>query len=121
MTPPKFLITGATGATGGNAARKLLEKAHSVRVLAHRPDERSEQLRKICRGQAVRDPAGGTFFFKKLAQLDLGVGRSTSRFSEKIDHRLRLCKVPTVHVSDPAKAHFILGTFGATHQRTPDE
>ena len=53
MTPPKFLITGATGATGGNSARKLLEKAHSVRVLAHRPDERSEQLRKICRGQAV--------------------------------------------------------------------
>jgi uncharacterized protein YbjT (DUF2867 family) len=39
MTPPKFLITGAIGATGGNAARKLLEKAHAVRVLAHRPDE----------------------------------------------------------------------------------
>jgi NAD(P)H dehydrogenase (quinone) len=46
MTPPKILITGATGATGGNAARKLLEKAHAVRVFAHRPDERSEQLRK---------------------------------------------------------------------------
>src|SRR5260370_29127308 len=47
MTQTKFLITGATGATGGHAARQLLEKGQAVRVLAHRPDERSEQLQKI--------------------------------------------------------------------------
>ena len=47
MKQMKFLITGATGATGGNAARQLLEKEHAVRVLAHRPDERSEQLQKL--------------------------------------------------------------------------
>ena len=47
MTPPKFLITGATGATGGDTARHLLAKGHAVRVLAHRPDERSEQLQKL--------------------------------------------------------------------------
>ena len=47
MAQPKFLITGATGATGGHAARQLLEKQHAVRVLAHRPDERSEQLQKL--------------------------------------------------------------------------
>jgi len=35
MTQTKFLITGATGATGGNTARQLLEKQHAVRVLAH--------------------------------------------------------------------------------------
>ena len=35
MTPTKFLITGATGATGGYTARQLLEKQHAVRVLAH--------------------------------------------------------------------------------------
>src|SRR5882762_5260865 len=46
MTQTKFLITGATGATGGNTARQLLEKQHAVRALAHRPDERSEQLQK---------------------------------------------------------------------------
>jgi NAD(P)H dehydrogenase (quinone) len=46
MTQTKFLITGATGATGGYAVRQLLEKKHAVRVLAHRPDERSEQLQK---------------------------------------------------------------------------
>src|SRR5260221_14196284 len=47
MTQTKFLITGATGATGGHAARQLLGKGQAVRVLAHRPDERSEQLQKI--------------------------------------------------------------------------
>src|SRR5260370_14652788 len=43
----KCVITGATGARGGDAARQLLEKDHAVRVLAHRPDERSEQLQKL--------------------------------------------------------------------------
>ena len=47
MTQTKFLITGASGATGGHAARHLLEKGQAVRVLAHRPDERSEQLQKL--------------------------------------------------------------------------
>src|SRR5216683_850606 len=47
MTQTKFLITGATGATGGDAARQLLEKQHAVRALAHRPDERSEQLQRL--------------------------------------------------------------------------
>ena len=46
MTQTKFLITGATGDTGGYTVRRLLEKNHAVRVLAHRPDERSEQLQK---------------------------------------------------------------------------
>jgi uncharacterized protein YbjT (DUF2867 family) len=47
MKQTKFLITGATGSTGGAAARQLLEKQHAVRALAHRPDERSEQLQKL--------------------------------------------------------------------------
>jgi NAD(P)H dehydrogenase (quinone) len=47
MTQTKFLITGATGATGGDTVRQLLEKQHAVRVLAHRPDERSEELQKL--------------------------------------------------------------------------
>ena len=47
MTETKFLITGATGDTGGYTVRQLLENNHAVRVLAHRPDERSEQLQKL--------------------------------------------------------------------------
>jgi NAD(P)H dehydrogenase (quinone) len=47
MAQTKFLITGATGATGGYTARQLLEKEHAVRALAHRPDERSEQLQEL--------------------------------------------------------------------------
>src|SRR5258707_13513593 len=46
MTQTKFLITGATGDTGGYTVRQLLKKNHAVRVLAHRPDERSQQLQK---------------------------------------------------------------------------
>ena len=47
MTQTKFLITGATGATGGDTVRLLLEKRHAVRVLAHLPDQRSEQLLEL--------------------------------------------------------------------------
>jgi len=47
MTQAKFLINGATGETGGYTVRQLLEKNHAVRVLAHRPDQRSEQLQKV--------------------------------------------------------------------------
>jgi NAD(P)H dehydrogenase (quinone) len=45
MTEIKFLITGATGATGGAAAAQLLEKGRHVRAFVHREDERSESLR----------------------------------------------------------------------------
>jgi len=40
----KVLITGATGATGGNAIKKLLEREVPVRALVHKVDERSEKL-----------------------------------------------------------------------------
>ena len=34
MSQTKFLITGATGATGGDAVLQLLEKGRDVRALA---------------------------------------------------------------------------------------
>jgi len=43
----KFLVTGPTGATGGETVEQLLEKGHAVRALAHREDERSEGLSKL--------------------------------------------------------------------------
>ena len=44
MTQTKFLITGATGATGGNTARQLLEKQHAaVRPPRERAGTRERQ------------------------------------------------------------------------------
>ncbi len=47
MTRQKFLVTGATGDTGGHTVEQLLARGHQVRALAHREDERSKQLQKI--------------------------------------------------------------------------
>jgi uncharacterized protein YbjT (DUF2867 family) len=46
MVDVQFLITGATGATGGAAAEQLLEQGRRVRAFVHRSDERAENLRK---------------------------------------------------------------------------
>src|SRR5260221_6788498 len=40
----EVLITGATGATGGNAINQLLQLKVPVRALVHKVDERSEKL-----------------------------------------------------------------------------
>lgn len=47
MSDRTFLITGATGATGGHVARQLLARNRKVRVLAHRDDARSRELEKL--------------------------------------------------------------------------
>ena len=47
MAQKKFLVTGATGATGGYAVGRLLERGHAVRALAHREDDRSKRLEKM--------------------------------------------------------------------------
>lgn len=39
-----FLVTGATGRTGGGAIRLLLERGHRARAMVHREDERSRAL-----------------------------------------------------------------------------
>jgi NAD(P)H dehydrogenase (quinone) len=44
MDSRKILVTGATGATGGNALRKLLELKVPVRALVHQLDARSREL-----------------------------------------------------------------------------
>ena len=46
MVDVQFLITGATGATGGAAAEQLLEQGRRVRAFVHRSDERAEKLRE---------------------------------------------------------------------------
>src|SRR5215468_10552892 len=47
MAQKKFLVTGATGATGGYTVDQLVERGHAVRALAHREDDRSKRLEKI--------------------------------------------------------------------------
>jgi uncharacterized protein YbjT (DUF2867 family) len=47
MAQQKFLVTGATGATGGYTVDQLLERGHAVRALAHREDDRSKRLEKM--------------------------------------------------------------------------
>jgi uncharacterized protein YbjT (DUF2867 family) len=47
MAQKKFLVTGATGATGGYAVERLLERRHAVRALAHREDDRSKRLQEL--------------------------------------------------------------------------
>jgi uncharacterized protein YbjT (DUF2867 family) len=46
MADIRFLITGATGATGGAAASQLLDEGKHVRAFVHREDERSAALRR---------------------------------------------------------------------------
>src|SRR2546422_5219817 len=58
VTPPKdrggeimaqktFLVTGATGDTGGYTVEQLMERGHAVRALAHREDDRAKRLGKM--------------------------------------------------------------------------
>src|SRR5882724_5108996 len=47
MAQKKFLVTGATGATGGYTVEQLVERGHAVRALAHREDDRSKRLGKM--------------------------------------------------------------------------
>jgi uncharacterized protein YbjT (DUF2867 family) len=47
MAEKKFLVTGATGDTGGYTVELLLERGHAVRALAHREDDRSKRLGKM--------------------------------------------------------------------------
>ncbi|GHO51336.1 NmrA family transcriptional regulator [Ktedonospora formicarum] len=46
MSSKRFLITGATGATGGKTLELLLERGYQVRAFVHQRDEQSIQLEK---------------------------------------------------------------------------
>ena len=45
MNKPIYLISGATGVTGGYAIESLLAAGQSIRALVHREDERSDALK----------------------------------------------------------------------------
>src|SRR4030095_2169474 len=55
MAQKKFLVTGATGDTGGYTVEQLLERGHAVRTLAHREDDRSKRLGKMSAEGGIGD------------------------------------------------------------------
>ena len=91
MTQTKFLITGATGDTGGYTVRQLLEKDHAVRVLAHRPDERSVQLKNagaevvfgdLLDFDSVRAALSGTQRAYFCYPISPGIVQATAQFAQ---------------------------------------
>src|SRR6478672_2054357 len=47
MSQRTFLVTGATGDTGGATAEQMLARGHPVRALAHRQDDRAKRLQGL--------------------------------------------------------------------------
>src|SRR5216684_2674884 len=47
MSRRTFLVTGATGDTGGATAEQMLARGHHVRALAHRQDDRAKRLQGL--------------------------------------------------------------------------
>ncbi|MCZ6479952.1 MAG: NAD(P)H-binding protein, partial [candidate division NC10 bacterium] len=47
MSKPMILVTGATGKTGSQVVKQLLEKDFPVRAFVRRRDERSERLEAL--------------------------------------------------------------------------
>src|SRR5260370_1350814 len=47
MSPRTFLVTGATGDTGGATVEQMLARGHHVRALAPRQDDRAKRLQGL--------------------------------------------------------------------------
>jgi len=47
MSRRTFLVTGATGDTGGATVEQILARGHHVRGLAHRQDDRAKRLQGL--------------------------------------------------------------------------
>src|SRR3989442_3701993 len=102
----RYLITGATGATGGEAARLLLERGASVRALAHREDERSRELQR--RGaelvygdfldfDAVRSALAGVNCAYFCYPISPGIAQATAQFAQATKEASLALIVQSVH------------------------
>ncbi len=98
----KVLITGATGATGGNAIKKLLELKVPVRALVHKVDERSEKLSS----QGVEIVRGDLSDFEAVSEALQGIAAAYFVFPVKVPGILEatafFAKPPLNKVSEPS-------------------
>ena len=76
----RFLITGATGVTGGNAIKKLLELKVPVRALVHQVDERSKKLSS----QGVEIVQGDLTDFEAVSEALQGITAAYFVFPVKV-------------------------------------
>src|SRR6266436_6106184 len=86
----RYLITGATGATGGEVTRLLLERGASVRALAHREDERSRELQQ----------RGAEVVYGNLLNFDA----MRSALAE-VDRTYLFCRVAAISRTDDSPRH----------------
>jgi uncharacterized protein YbjT (DUF2867 family) len=91
MSGIRFLITGATGTTGGAAAAQLLDQGKRVRAFVHREDGRSEALRRrgaevvvgdLLDFDAVRDALKGVNRAYFVYPIRPGLVQATARFAQ---------------------------------------
>jgi NAD(P)H dehydrogenase (quinone) len=91
MRAAKFLITGATGATGGAAVAELLDEGRQVRAFVHREDERSEALRRrgaevivgdLLDFDAIRDALKGVNRAYFVYPIGPGLVQATAQFAQ---------------------------------------
>src|SRR5215510_9947724 len=118
MAQKKFLVTGATGDTGGYTVEQLLKRGHAVRALAHREDERSKRLEKM--GAEVEVVIGDLLKFNDVRAAMRGVRgayfcypirpgilQATAYFAQAAKEAVVECVVnmSQISASEDAKSH----------------
>ena len=101
MPQKKFLVTGATGDTGGYTVEQLLERGHAVRALAHREDDRSKRLEKMGAEVVIGDFLKFNTCTRRCEELaaHTSVIRSAPAFCKRQPISLRPLKRPASNAS----------------------
>jgi uncharacterized protein YbjT (DUF2867 family) len=116
MSRRTFLVTGATGDTGGATVEQMLSRGHHVRALAHRQDDRANRLQvlgaEVVFGdflnlndvrEALRGVAGAYFCYP----IRPGIIQATAFFAQAAKEASVECVVNMSQVSarEVAKSH----------------
>ena len=116
MSSKLFLIMGATGKTGRNAADMLLERGHHVRAFVHQHDERSVPLQRhgaeIVVGDlhdfmAVRSALEGVWGAYFVYPTQPGILEATASFAQaaKESNVSAIVNLSQMHARREAKSH----------------
>jgi uncharacterized protein YbjT (DUF2867 family) len=116
MSRRAFLVTGATGDTGGATVEQILARGHHVRALAHRQDDRAKRLQglgaEVVFGDflnlddvqaALRGVAGAYFCYP----IRPGIIQATAYFAQAAKEAGVACVVNMSQISarEDAKSH----------------